>query len=414
MSSEPAFFLNQQHFQLKSFRFENFAKILDELKLKLDYQIIKITGTNGKTSTACCLTEMLMRSNPKLKVGLFISPHVLDYHERITINFVKIPPQTFKDLYHQHENLFNKHHFHFFHIFFIISLYYFQAQNIDIAIFELGIGAKYDVVNLLTSKLSIITSISLDHQHLLGRTHQQILDNKKYIVNPNSYCISNLSPVLFKQLTTYCQSQAATAINLAQYQSVYQSKWWIKSPQSVHETPWPTIFQQNPILKQSFQLALIAYEKLTKSAFNALPSSQFLDFYQFRFSTSQYLHQKYIFDGGHNINAAKTFLNNLEQLQQQQIIIIYSAIKHKNVFPILKLLQSNYRVIIFSLPGETSYEFNINKLSQFSNCQVWANTLPKLIEYLSELSKTTTIGVFGSFRLVGLIWDCLQALQSAK
>ena len=144
-----------------------------------DFPSILIAGTNGKGSTASMLSHILRTSG--YKVGLYTSPHLTDFHERITINGEKIDPDRFCELAESLKtNL--KEPLTFFEFVTAIALIYFSQENIDIAVLEAGMGGRLDATNVVTPILSIITNIGIDHTEFLGRTLPEIATEKAGII----------------------------------------------------------------------------------------------------------------------------------------------------------------------------------------------------------------------------------------
>lgn len=149
------------------------------------YPTIHVAGTNGKGSTAFKIAKALELSG--YRVGMMISPHIESYRERITINGEEIPEKTVvqvvSKLLHISEQ--GEKHPNFFHITTFLGFEYFAQQNIDVAVIETGIGGRLDPTNVVDPILSVITSIGLDHQAMLGPTLEHIAREKAGIIKPN-------------------------------------------------------------------------------------------------------------------------------------------------------------------------------------------------------------------------------------
>lgn len=164
-------------------KMKNALKILDHPEK--NFKAIHITGTNGKGSVAKFLSNTLKTN---YKVGLFTSPYIVKFNERIQINneFIKdedlleyiLWAKDFDDKY------FSKYqdNFSFFELLTLIAIKYFNDQNVDYAIIEAGIGGKLDSTNVIDSKISVITSVGIDHVDQLGETLEEILEQKLGIV----------------------------------------------------------------------------------------------------------------------------------------------------------------------------------------------------------------------------------------
>jgi dihydrofolate synthase/folylpolyglutamate synthase len=144
------------------------------------FKSIHIAGTNGKGSTSHLLASILQSAG--LKVGLYTSPHLKDFRERIKINGELIPEQYIIDFVEVYKIDFEKIQPSFFEMTVGLAFDYFATQQVDIAVIEVGLGGRLDSTNVITPELSIITNISFDHTNLLGNTLQKIAEEKAGII----------------------------------------------------------------------------------------------------------------------------------------------------------------------------------------------------------------------------------------
>ena len=146
-------------------------------------KFIHVAGTNGKGSVCAILNSVFMHAG--YKTGLFTSPHIFDYTERIKINDKEISKQEFAEKIFEIEDLAKKNGIHLteFEILTAIAFLYFKENNCDIVILETGLGGRFDATNVITNPLcSIITSISFDHMERLGNTIEEIAFEKAGII----------------------------------------------------------------------------------------------------------------------------------------------------------------------------------------------------------------------------------------
>lgn len=143
-------------------------------------RIIHIAGTNGKGSTASTLAAILTASG--LKTGLFTSPHLVDFRERIRIDGDMIPKQHVLEFLRMYRSAPDDIEPTFFELTTAMALQYFAHRKVDIAVIECGLGGRLDSTNILTPELSIITNISEDHTALLGDTPEAIASEKAGII----------------------------------------------------------------------------------------------------------------------------------------------------------------------------------------------------------------------------------------
>lgn len=144
------------------------------------YKTIHIAGTNGKGSCAHTIAAILQHTG--LKVGLYTSPHLVDFRERIRINGEMMPQQYVIDFVEEERSFFEPLHPSFFELTTALAFKYFAEQHVDIAVIEVGLGGRLDCTNIISPILSVITNISFDHTQFLGNTLAQIASEKAGII----------------------------------------------------------------------------------------------------------------------------------------------------------------------------------------------------------------------------------------
>ena len=148
---------------------------------------IHIAGTNGKGSTSHLIAAALQAEG--YKVGLFTSPHLVDFRERIRINGQMIPQETVVDWVADHQTFLDEVRPSFFETTMALAFWYFAEQRVDFAVIEVGLGGRLDSTNILTPLLSVITNIGIDHTEFLGNTLAQIAAEKAGIMKPHVPCV---------------------------------------------------------------------------------------------------------------------------------------------------------------------------------------------------------------------------------
>lgn len=144
------------------------------------YKTIHIAGTNGKGSCAHTIAAILQHTG--LKVGLYTSPHLVDFRERIRINGEMMPQQYVIDFVEEERSFFEPLHPSFFELTTALAFKYFAEQHVDVAVIEVGLGGRLDCTNIISPMLSVITNISFDHTQFLGNTLAQIASEKAGII----------------------------------------------------------------------------------------------------------------------------------------------------------------------------------------------------------------------------------------
>lgn len=147
------------------------------------YKTIHIAGTNGKGS--CSHTIAAILQSQGYKVGLYTSPHLVDFRERIRVNGECLPEQYVIDFVEENRAFFEPLHPSFFELTTAMAFKYFAEQKVDYAVIEVGLGGRLDCTNIITPVLSVITNISFDHTQFLGNTLAEIAGEKAGIIKPD-------------------------------------------------------------------------------------------------------------------------------------------------------------------------------------------------------------------------------------
>jgi dihydrofolate synthase/folylpolyglutamate synthase len=144
------------------------------------FSSVHVAGTNGKGSTSHMLASVLQQAG--YRVGLYTSPHLKDFRERIRVNGEMISQDEVTQFVEEHRKLFDRVKPSFFEMTVAMAFDYFARQNVDVAVVEVGLGGRLDSTNIITPIISVITSIGLDHTDLLGNTLPQIAGEKAGII----------------------------------------------------------------------------------------------------------------------------------------------------------------------------------------------------------------------------------------
>lgn len=149
-----------------------------------NFRTIHVGGTNGKGSTSHTLAAILAQSG--YRVGLYTSPHLVDFRERIRVNGEMISREYVIDFLDKHSDDAFSFRPSFFELTTFMALDYFASQQVDVAVIEVGLGGRLDTTNIISPDLSIITNISLDHVALLGDNRKAIAGEKAGIIKPHT------------------------------------------------------------------------------------------------------------------------------------------------------------------------------------------------------------------------------------
>ena len=203
------------------------------------YRTIHVGGTNGKGSVSHTLAAILQCAG--YKVGLYTSPHLADFRERIRVNGQMIPEQRVIDFVTEEKAFFEPLHPSFFELATALAFLYFKEEKVDVAVIEVGLGGRLDCTNIINPELSVITNISKDHVQFLGDTPTQIAKEKAGIIKPgtpvvigetnNNFEVRNVFITKSKEVGTSIkfadeESEILHSITQPQGGRKYQTKNW--------------------------------------------------------------------------------------------------------------------------------------------------------------------------------------------
>ena len=178
--------------------------LLKSLKNPQDnFKTIHLAGTNGKGSTAAIINSILITNG--YKVGLYTSPHLISFNERIRVNGVTITDEEIISFMKHVEPIINEINSTFFEVTTAMAFYHFNNNDVDIAIIETGLGGRLDSTNVVNPSLTVMTPISLDHRDILGSTIEKIAKEKAGIIKRGvplitANQVNNVSKILEKRV----------------------------------------------------------------------------------------------------------------------------------------------------------------------------------------------------------------------
>lgn len=294
---------------------------------------IHIAGTNGKGSTAHILAAVYQEKG--LQVGVYSSPHLLDFRERIKINGDYIPKETVVEYYRYINEILGDLSPSFFEITTIMAFQYFAEQKVDLAIIETGLGGRLDATNIVQPLASVITPISMEHEAYLGDTLEKIASEKAGI-------IKSKTPVIISQQN---RSIANVFDHIAQEKNAPLT---YSSDEKHWETDLMAKYQQNNIqlaykVVQTLQNHWSISDDLFSSAVKSVRSStHFLG----RFMQLQE-QPAIIADAGHNTaGLIATWESFCNQLPKEQKTLIIACSSDKNISAFFKTLPNETTIIL--------------------------------------------------------------------
>lgn len=302
-------------------------------------KFIHVAGTNGKGSTSHLLASVLQEAG--YSVGLYTSPHLKDFRERIKINGVDIPEEFVCDFMNQHKPFFEQNQLSFFEMTVGLAFDYFAKEKVDIAIIEVGLGGRLDSTNIITPLVSVITNIGLDHTQFLGETLELIAGEKAGIIKQNIPVIigeytSETKPV-FMEKAKQENAQIYFASDLIQ--QTYPSA--LIGYYQTHNKK--TVLQTIKILQEVSDFEIT--DQNCKDGFLNVIEKTHL---QGRWQILQE-HPKVICDTAHNKDGLKIVINQLQKEQYSTLHIVLGVVNDKNLSEILPLFPES-AIYYFSKP----------------------------------------------------------------
>ena len=315
---------------------------------------VHVAGTNGKGSSSHMLAAALQEGG--YKIGLYTSPHLKSFTERIKINGVEIPEAYVVTFVEQHRGLFDDLKPSFFEVTVAMAFRYFADQHVDLAVVEVGLGGRLDSTNILTPLVSLITNIGLDHQALLGDDLQSIAREKAGIIKPGIPAVITSTQNQVAAIFLNKAAEGKSALSFADQQ--YRIE--LRETDPYYQTV--DVYRQEALYLPQLKLdlpgdyqrlnlpgVLKVLELLSEKGFALSVSTLREGLGQVRKHTNlkgrwQVLREKplTICDTGHNADGIALVVGQLERLSYRSLHFVFGAVKDKDISGILALLPPHY------------------------------------------------------------------------
>ena len=323
------------------------------------YATIHIAGTNGKGSCSHTLAAILQQCG--YKVGLYTSPHLIDFRERIRINGEPISERYVVDFVERERSFFEPLHPSFFEVTTAMAFQYFKDKEVDIAVIEVGLGGRLDCTNIITPILSIITNISFDHTQFLGDTLAKIAAEKAGIIKRGIPIIIGEANDETRPVFSAKAQELNAPIEFAEdYNEVISAEcipgggmlYHTRNNGDLHGDLSGSYQEKNmnTSLAAVYQLVRSGYlcecqkphnlEKSRKEMLYAINHVAEMTGLMGRWQVMQQ-NPKVVCDTGHNVGGWQYLSKQLEQQQCQQMHIIFGMVSDKDVNSVLELLPKN-------------------------------------------------------------------------
>ena len=309
------------------------------------YKTIHVGGTNGKGSTSHLLAATLQ--NAGYKVGLYTSPHLIDFRERIRVNGNMIPQDDVIEFIENYKNADLDIKPSFFELTMAMAFNYFKKENVDVAVIEVGLGGRLDSTNIINPDLAIITNISFDHTQFLGNTLTSIASEKAGIIKHNIPVVIGETVPETKKVFKQKADEVDTSITFAEEHSHITSHEYINgslvlntNKYSILKCALSGVYQiknANTVLNAIDILQGIGYhisEDNIINAFSNVCKTTGLMGRWMKFGENPLQ----ICDTGHNVGGFSNIVQQFEQTEYKDLRIVIGFVNDKDVTHIMELL----------------------------------------------------------------------------
>ena len=291
---------------------------------------IHIGGTNGKGSTSHMLASVLQEAG--YKVGLFTSPHLKDFRERIRINGKVVSKQFVTSFIKRNREFLENQQLSFFEMTSGMAFDYFEQQNVDVAIIEVGLGGRLDSTNIITPILSVITNIGYDHTQFLGNSLEQIAYEKAGIIKNNIPLVIGKTQKETKPVFVETAKKTASEYYFADQLVTNEFQSSLKG--NYQKENIKTVVQAVKVLKDNG--FLILKENLVEGLLKVTKNTGL----QGRWQILQE-NPKVICDTAHNVDGLKMVFSQLQDESYKGLHVVFGVVNDKDLESIISLLPKN-------------------------------------------------------------------------
>jgi dihydrofolate synthase/folylpolyglutamate synthase len=314
------------------------------------FKSIHIAGTNGKGSTSHSLASVFQEAG--YKTGLYTSPHLRDFRERIRINGEMIPENEVVDFIGKHKDKLEELELSFFEMTVAMAFDYFRKEKVDIAIIEVGMGGRLDSTNVIKPELCVITNISLDHVKFLGENEEQIAAEKAGIIKPEIPVVigetqesskdvfiktakEKNSPIFFADKIMDCRKDNTYSLDYQQFDIYKNNESYLKELKypllgNYQKKNLATVICALDILRDSFK---IEEKHIIDGLANVIKNTSLMGRWQVINKNPLA-----IADTGHNVAGINEVNRQLAETKYNKLHFVLSVVNDKDIDGILQLL----------------------------------------------------------------------------
>lgn len=313
-----------------------------------NFRTIHVAGTNGKGSCSHTIAAVLQAAG--YKTGLYTSPHLIDFRERIRVNGQPISQEFVIDFVEQHRAFFEPLHPSFFELTTAMAFLYFAQEKVDVAVIEVGLGGRLDCTNIIRPDLCVITNISFDHIQFLGNTLAKIATEKAGIIKPQTPVVIGETTPETKPVFLQKATEMQAPIHFAEEEQFVQQVEYTKDGHCLYQTI------NYPDLRG--ELGGFCQEKNTNTILSALQCLQQAGYHineshiREGFANVCKLtglmgrwqrleeHPTIICDTGHNVGGISYITQQLAIQKYDKLHLVIGMVNDKDISGVLKLLPS--------------------------------------------------------------------------
>lgn len=372
--------------------------------------VVTVAGTNGKGST-CAMIEAALRFEG-LSVGVYSSPHLLHYNERVRINGQDASDRDFVAAFEAIERGRGEISLTFFEYATLAGLYLFKASQLDVILLEVGLGGRLDATNIIDADVAVITSIDLDHQAYLGDTREQVAVEKAGICRQGKPVIigePNMPDTLMKTVNDIGAHGYAVGKDF-HYQVLeghwsYQDQWLNLPDMTIPSLPLPNA-----------ATAIAALMHICPSlSLNNIKQAVSQTQLSGRLECVSQLPTVYL-DVAHNPHAARYLLSRLQAKQPKRLLALCGMLKDKDITQVLSVFAphvSQWYCCDLNVPRSAAGADLAACLPQTDAVQVFKSLALGWAQLQEELQEDDIVIVFGSFYTVAGIKTLIKGNDSA-
>lgn len=352
---------------------------------------IHVAGTNGK-GTTCYLLEQVY-TEAGYKTGLFTSPHLLRYNERVRVGKQEITDEQIVEFFQLSEPIFSQIKLSYFEISTALAFWFFAKQEVDISIIETGLGGRLDSTNIITPKLAVITSIGPDHQNILGNSLEEIAREKAGIIKPNTpIVIGNISGGARKVIEEIAAERDSKMLPAQRADPTWNKGLILLKSESLQ---LQTNFKES-VNKWNVAVSYLSVKKL-QTEFPVEKTMFIKAVESFKGAPGRFekMHSRYdwYFSGSHNAQALESSVQAVKAIKPvSESILIFSAMKDKLNEEMLEYFKGFKKAYFVQQEGDRAAKFTDLK----EDLEVELLTEDQKENILNEL-KTELVIFMGSF-----------------